>query len=118
MAPTRIEYDNSSSGLEGMFTQLLPKLLQRIEFDAVDLHAGQAGKQATLWLRSQGKTVYHIRVVRRGVRTVLELGHISPAAGLELARICKTHFDSWFGITREDILAYEDHHQPPNGGKP
>lgn len=101
---TQLEYSVPVGKWDGMLTELPDKLAGCIEFDAIGLDGMPTSKRVTLWFRSGAKKVFHVRLIRKAGRCLVEMGGVEPATALAAIKICRNHFDRWFGITPGDIL--------------
>jgi hypothetical protein len=86
---------------------LLPGLLNSLGTDDAFLDELPQAKRATLWFRQGAKHIFYISVVRKTGRCVVELGGLDSREVLLAVRVCRDHFDRWFGIAPEDIQAFE-----------
>jgi hypothetical protein len=53
--------------------------------------------------------------VRRNARHLIEMGGGDPVRVLRTVRLCRDHFDRWFGLTPRDIKTYERASRTPHG---
>jgi hypothetical protein len=83
------------------------KLSNVIEFDNMGLDGLPNSKRLTLWFRHGAKRIFHIRLIRRSGRCVVEMGGLDPGEVLKGIAVCRDHLDRWFGINPRDITAYE-----------
>ena len=95
---------------DGIFSELPEKLAPTLQFDHITLQGPPASKRITLWFRSGAKRVYHIRLIRKTGRCLVQIGGLEPATVLKTISICRDHFDNWFGISAQDIQNKE---RPP-----
>ena len=86
---------------------MLPGLLNSLGTDDAFLDELPKAKRATLWFRHGAKHIFYISVVRRAGRCVVELGGLDSKEVLLAVRVCRDHFDRWFGIEPEDLQTYE-----------
>jgi hypothetical protein len=86
---------------------LLPGLLNSLGTDDAFLDELPKAKRATLWFRQGAKHIFYISVVRETGRCVVELGGLDSREVLRAVRVCRDHFDRWFGIAPEDLQTYE-----------
>jgi len=79
------------------------------EYDTLRVEERRGGRvhRIALQLRQAGKRIFHVRMVRKGGRMLVELSGADPGRALEGIRVCRDHFDQWFGITANDIVRYE-----------
>src|SRR5579862_8356405 len=112
----KFEYRDGGEGADGMLAELPAKLAGAVEFDNLSLVERPKGlarnthrnsRRVTLWFRQGVKYVFHIRVIRKSGRYVIEMGGVDPTKVLKGIHVCKTHFDSWFKISPEDIKRFE-----------
>lgn len=103
----KVDYPANGHRLEGVFTTLLMRLEGEFPFDRTSLKTLPTGKKLTLWFRHGAKRVFHISIIRKGARYVIEMSGGDPGRVLRAIHICKDHFDDWFGVTAEDIRAIE-----------
>lgn len=101
----RLVYSKPDRNDDGLLTELPAKLAMALTFDRFGLSHLPASKKVTLWFRSGMKRVFHVRLIRRGGRFLIEMGGGDPKEVLRCVQICKAHFDEAFGITSEDIQA-------------
>lgn len=99
----RLVYSQSDRNDEGLLTELPGKLAMALTFDRFGLSQLPSSKKVTLWFRSGMKRVFHVRLIRRGGRFLVEMGGGDPTQVLRGVQICKAHFDEAFGITSDDI---------------
>lgn len=111
---TTLEYRAEPPTTEGVLTGLVPPLaaLARSDQIRVDEPRGP-GFRTILYLRAAGKLVFHIRVVRQSGRYLVDICGFDPRKVLEGVRVCRDHFDEWFGISGREIAAFESQRQIP-----
>jgi hypothetical protein len=102
-----VAYPASGAETEGIFTQLPEKLAGTVDFDNFSLKTWPTSKRLTLWFRHGAKKIFHISVVRRGGRSLVQIGGLNPTRVLGGIKVCRDHFDKWFGIRSQDIIVYE-----------
>ena len=102
-----VEYPGTDTGTEGIFTDLPAKLSKTLDFDGVSLDGLPASKHATLWFRDGAKRIFHLSLVRKGGRCLVEMGGIDPRKVLKCITISRRHLDQWFGISASDVKSYE-----------
>lgn len=110
-SPQRVAQVEYPSGLsrtdEGAFPTLLPKLSQTLECDHLSLDRIPPFTLAALTFRRGAKRAFHLRLFRKSGRYLVELSGVQPNKVLEGIRVCRDHFDRWFGITGREIIAFE-----------
>jgi hypothetical protein len=111
----QFEYPSSDVSVEGVFADLPRKLSGVLEYDTLVLDALPASKRCTLWFRRKARQIFEISLVRRGGRCLVVVGGLDPDRVMHSIFVCRDHFDHWFGITPQDIQAYE--HRRAAGGK-
>jgi hypothetical protein len=99
----KLQYRAPAAALEGSLAELPFKLTEHVEYDAISLDGRPASKCVTLWFRSGAKKVFHVRVIRKTGRFLIEMGGLEPRVVLSAVKVCRNHFDDWFKITPEDI---------------
>jgi hypothetical protein len=94
---------------DGVLTPLAAELMPIFEYDAlrVDERRSPSVHRIALQLRQAGKRIFHIRLVRKGGRLLVELSGADAGRALAGIRVCRDHFDHWFGITASDIERFE-----------
>ena len=95
--------------MEGLFAPLAAALMPIFEYDAlrVDERHSRRAHRIALQLRQAGKRIFHIRLVRKGGRLLVALSGADASRALRGVRVCRDHFDHWFGITASDIERFE-----------
>jgi len=97
--------------LEGVLTPVVRMAVGEMPFDSMDLQEDRMGRlrggELTLWFRHGAKRIFHVRVVRRGGKTLVELGGGNPTAVLRMIQRCRDHFDRWLGVTPEHVRELE-----------
>ena len=108
MAPDKIKltYETTKSQ-EGVLTELPVKLARFAEFDRIALIGAPSSLKATLWFRQGLKRIFHIRIIRKSGRCIVEFGGQDPKQVLQMISVCRDHFDRWFGIKASDIQALD-----------
>ena len=102
------EYLGAGRSTDGIFTGLLPKLIQQVAFDRVELREFSLKRRVILWFRHQGKSVLKLTMLKKGAKFCFRLCQVEPQHARNIIAICRDHFDEWFGITKEEIQALED----------
>lgn len=105
--PERVEYRDRGIGTDGIMSELPSKLAGTLDFDGLRLEEQPASKRVTLWFRSGAKYVFHIRLIRKGGRYMVEMGGLDPQKVLGGVIVCKRHFDQWFKISPQDVIQFE-----------
>src|SRR5258708_38837373 len=91
---THLEYPRPEGAWQGILTDLPGKLAQRLEFDSVTLQSFPRSRKITLWFRSGAKKVFHVRVIRKAGRCLVEVGGLEAAAVLPAIFGGRDHFDA------------------------
>lgn len=102
-----LEYATALDNADGVLADLPDKLENTIHFDNLRLDGLPTSKRLTLWFRNGAKKIFHVSMVRRGGRLLVEMGGLEKGDVLRCIGICKVHFDRWFGITHQDVAAFE-----------
>jgi hypothetical protein len=104
--------DPAATKTDGVMTALAADLLPVVPYDHLRLDESKRGAihRIAIQLRQAGKRVFHVKLVRRGGKMLVRLGGMDPTRVLEGVRVCRSHFDRWFGITPTEIEALE--HRP------
>jgi hypothetical protein len=99
----------SDRPMEGVFTPLAAELMPIFEYDTlrVDERRSRRVHRIALQLRQAGKRIFHIRLARKGGRLLVALSGADPGRALRGIRVCRDHFDHWFGISASDIERFE-----------
>ena len=92
---------------EGALTGLVQALASEVRFDGLRLREHPRAGRVTLWFRHGAKQLFHVSLVRRGGRYLVELHGGDPASALRLVSVCRDHFDRWFGVTPAQVRAFE-----------
>ncbi len=103
----RAEYAGSSAGVDGAFRDLPQKLSSTLTFDSVTFEGLPSSKKFTLWFRHGAKRVFHVRLVRKSSRYLVEMGGMDPSQVLKSVQVCRDHLDRWFGIRPQEITVFE-----------
>jgi hypothetical protein len=112
----KFEYRDRIEGSDGMLAELPAKLAGAVDFDNLSLveriansanPAPRNSRRVTLWFRQGVKYVFHIHIVRKSGRCMIEMGGVDPTKVLKGIHVCKTHFDHWFKISPEEIKRFE-----------
>jgi hypothetical protein len=94
--------------MDGVLTPLAKDLMPVLNFDALRLDERRGRVQRfALHIRTAGKRVFHIRLVRKGARFLVTLGGVEPEKALAGIRVCRDYFDRWFGITGKEVTEFE-----------
>ena len=64
-------------------------------------------KRATLLFRKGAKTIYRVFIIRKTGYYLVRFTGGDPAEIVRAMRICRDHFDRWFGIEAADIVDIE-----------
>jgi hypothetical protein len=94
---------------EGVFTPLAAELMPIFQYDTLRVEERRAGPvhRIALQLRQAGKRIFRVRMVRKGGRLLVELSGADPRQALRGIRVCRDHFDHWFGISSNDVERFE-----------
>ncbi len=103
----KFEYMDGGKGADGMLAGLPAKLVDTVEFDNLSVTERPTPRRITLWFRQGIKHVFHIQIIRKSGRYVIEMGGVDPTKVLKCIHVCKKHFDGWFKIAPEDIKRFE-----------
>jgi hypothetical protein len=95
---------------DGMMAPLAKELMPIFEYDALRLDERKRGHghRIALQLRQAGKRIFRVRMIRKGGRLLVELSGADPGRALAGIRVCRDHFDQWFGITNTDVERFEE----------
>ena len=95
---------------DGMLAPLAAELMPIFEYDALRLDENNRGRRhrIALQFRQAGKRIFHVRMIRKGGRLLVELSGADPGRALAGIRVCRDHFDRWFAITASDIERFEE----------
>ena len=98
---------------DGLLAPLAAELMPIFEYDALRLHERRRGRvhRVALQLRQAGKRIFYLQMIRKGGRLLVELSGADPSRALTGIRVCRDHFDRWFGITANDIERFEERAQ-------
>ena len=105
--PYSVDYPAVGKRLDGVFTTLLQRLEGEFPFDRTSLKTLPTGKRLTLWFRSGARRMFHVTIIRKGARYVVEMSGGDPSKVLRAVQICRDHFDRWFEVTPRDVRVYE-----------
>lgn len=95
--------------LEGMLTPVIALAAREMRFDSLRLdEEAPLGGPFTLWFRHGAKRIFHVRVVRGGGRTLVELSGLNPTTALKVIHRLRDHFDSFLGVTPEQVQSFEE----------
>jgi hypothetical protein len=113
-----LQYPASDVAVEGILTDLPGKLSTVLEYDRVGLEGLTTPKRITLWFRRGARRIFEVRMVRRGGRWLVGIGGLDPARVYRGILICRDHFDCWFGVSPQEVQAFERERQRPAGKVP
>jgi hypothetical protein len=113
-APPLPEQLHAVSNMDGILRDLPARLSRNLEFDSIALEGLPASKRFTLYFRRKAKMIFHVRLIRRGGRLLVEFGGGDPSVVLRGISICRDHLDAWFGISPEDVSDSIQHSQRNN----
>ncbi len=102
-----MEYPHTQC-VDGALVGIPAKLQGELSFDRLDLEGVPTSKKITLWFRNGAKRIFHISLMRRSGRVLIEMGGLDSDHVLTSINICKDHFDQWFRISAKDIQFYEN----------
>ncbi|MFH2007645.1 MAG: hypothetical protein ABI333_13750 [bacterium] len=109
-----VEYPGELESSDGILTALVRRLAGELRFDSLELDEGEGplGGRITLWFRYGAKRIFHVSVVRKTGRTLVELGGLDPGDVLRAIASCRTHFDRLLGIEPEQVRSFESSLRP------
>ena len=93
-----LEYE-ADRAIDGVMTPLLFPLRHVLEFDRLQVTQNLLAQVYLAVFRRQAKRMFHIKFLRRGGKWVVRMGGGDPAEVLAAVRLCRDHFDSWFGVS-------------------
>ena len=102
-----LEYKDARPNFDGAIAELPEKISKVMEFDSISLSGLKTSRKFTLWFRSGAKRIFHIHMIRKSGRCVVEMGGLDPAQMLGGIAVCRDHFDRWFGIQAWEVKAFE-----------
>ena len=108
-----LSYPAEGASTEGVFTPIVGDLVSLTGANSVDLTEAAGGRRLALLFRRGATRVLRLSLVRRTGRCVVELAGMDPGRILAAMRLCREHFDGWFGISPERLAATD-----PRGGSP
>ena len=93
----RLEYD-ADRPIDGVLTELMSKLRPVLDFDHLRVSQNALTEAYFSVFRRQAKRLFHVKFLRRGGKWVVRMGGGDPAEVLAAIRVCRDHFDAWFGV--------------------
>jgi len=102
-----LEYPDLGYSTDGLFADLPLKLAHVIPFDHISVAERATSKRVTLWFRSGAKRLFHIHLIRKSGRYLIETGGVDAGHVLRSIQICRDHCDRFFGINTLDVISYE-----------
>lgn len=98
---TRWSYRAEDSAADGSMRSLIPKLQMAIRFDRVQVERDASRGLSTrlmLFLIFKSRRIFELQINRVGLFWSIEVISNNPGTVRKAARVCRNHFDSWFGV--------------------